>query len=211
MESTDYTSKSMSNNTQVDSKLQKRYLLSKVYNMAASVNVAVIMMNPKVKNENQYDEVLENVLTCIEKNEKNALNQINIVNLFPFVTEDLSAMEQQIQTTDLHKNKQIIENLVTIKKVIKNANKIVLAWGNPTPGFSENYYKTAIADVYHMIRMFNKIEDCYVFSILETNNPLNTNENPFHPKEGTIIELNQIKLLWMENNVLKINVKNFPY
>lgn len=206
MDRTTIESVGVSINTQFNRRIQRRYVWKKVYNEASTVKVSVIMMNPKVKDEKQCDKVLEKVLTFIEVSENNELNQLNILNLFPFIAENLSGMEQSMQVTNLHKNIEIKENLATIKNVVKNADKIIFAWGSLTPGLSEAHFKTAIADIYHMIRMFNKTENCYVFSIVETNNPLNSDGNPFHPIEGTINGLNHIRQLWMENNTLKINV-----
>ncbi|MBQ0138425.1 MAG: DUF1643 domain-containing protein [Kurthia sp.] len=179
--------------------LCQRYLLEVSFSHEITTNIAVILMNPKNNILTEKDDILKKVEGFLQQKEYPAVPKINFTNLFPFVKNRIKELNTQLAANDLHQMAEFKKNLAMMKSVIKSADKIILAWGSLPDELSKQKFQTAIADVYHLLRMFNKTENCYVFSIKEKNALLDEEGNPFHPNQGTLESLQPIENLWMEN------------
>lgn len=182
--------------------LQQRFLLEIQYEKEAAGNIAVILMNPKNDEIIATDDVLNQIENLLGQSKYPTLQSVKVVNLFPFIEQKTTQLSAQISIVDLHQLNEFKQNLAMIKSVLKSADKIVLAWGSLTEYISNQKLQIAIADVYHLIRVFNKLENCYVFSLVGVDERLDNEGNPFHPIQGEINGIIPIEKLWMENNCL---------
>lgn len=186
--------------------LKNRYLLKSIINEHAEKKIAIIMINPKSIHEIKEDTILENAIAYFTEQLEGNIKEVNVVNLFPFKEDNMDFLGEYLAGRDMHKFMAIKYNLHMMKLVIKQSDEIHLAWGDMPGDFAVTHFQTAVRDVYHLIRVFNKEKNCYIFNLKNHESLLNKSGTPFHPKQGEIIGTKKIKKMWIENNELKLNI-----
>lgn len=187
---------------------RNRFLLKSIINEQATRKIAIIMINPKSIDEAIDERGLENTIAYLTRETEEQIKEINIVNLFPFYEEPLDKVMEYLEGVDMNKFMTLKYNLHMLKLVIKQVDEIYLAWGDEPEGFSNEYFRMAVRDVYHLIRVFNKEKNCLVFSLKDVDSLLNPSGTPFHVNQGEVVGSYRIEKMWIEGSQLKLDIND---
>jgi len=187
--------------------LQQRYLLKSINDADGLKKVAVIMMNPKLQDEHFTDPVVDHIVEFLKTHIKENIAEVNIVNLFPFREDHLNRLDDYFLGKNMREFESIRQNLHMIKRIIKEMDYIILAWGSLRDQFSELHYLNSIRDIHHLLRVFQKEQNCFVFSLEGEMDGVNSDGQPFHPREGILAGIRRVNMMYMENGklILRIN------
>lgn len=187
--------------------LQQRYLLKAINDENGLKKVAVIMMNPKLQDENFTDPVVDHTVEFLKAQIKETIAEVNIVNLFPFREDHLNQLDDYFLGKNMREFESIRQNLHMIKRVVKEMDYIISAWGSLRDQFSELHYLNSIRDIHHLLRVFQKEQNCFVFSLKGVADGVNSDGQPFHPREGPLAGIRRVNMMYMENGklILRIN------
>lgn len=188
--------------------MKNRYLLKVILNDNANVNeeALVIMLNPRKQSNLVQDTIIKDISQLFSKKE-NSMRAVNIMNLFPFEEDEIEALHAYLNGRDMRKFMAIKHNLAMLRLAVKKADKIILAWGDVPENFVQAHYQTAIKDVYHLLKIFRKEKNCFVFSLKDKLDLVHQNGHPRHPREGSIDSLKKIVDLWIENAHLTLVIE----
>ncbi|MBW3699331.1 hypothetical protein C2U27_03460 [Bacillus aerophilus] len=121
-----------SDNTQIQNKLWKRYLLRVRTLKENDIKYTFLLMNPSAAVRNKSDRTVNKVI-------KDAFNDgagiVDVVNIFPFYetnSKKLGKVLDKISDTDLDIiQKENLEKIkLSIKSSIKSGGKVICGWGN---------------------------------------------------------------------------------
>lgn len=177
---------------------EERYLLKAIRDPEVDKAVTVIMLNPTKTEEVLADPVVQKAVHYFP----NQVGEVNIINLFPFRENHIHQLDEYMKGQNMRDFSIIKQNLHMIKLAIKDADEIILAWGSLPDGFSAIHYDTCIRDIVHLIRIFHKTNQCYVFEIEGQESLLTWDGHPHHPREGKIQGLQHVSELCIEDGRL---------
>lgn len=177
---------------------KERYLLKAIRDPKVEKIVTVIMLNPTTTEEALADPVVKKAVSYFP----HQVGEVNIVNLFPFRENHINRLDEHMKGKNMRDFSIIKQNLHMIKLAIKDADEIILAWGSLPDGFSAVHYNTCIRDIMHLIRVFHKTTQCYVFEIEGQQSLLTVDGHPHHPREGKIKNLQHVSELCIEDGKL---------
>lgn len=164
-------------------------------------SIAVIMMNPSAADAYCSDDTVNKVIKALSKISK----IIYILNLFPFYEPD------SIKLGDLVKKKNNIQivsqNEVAITQAIKNANKIIFAWGDVPKGLPAKLHNERVKSVIEIVESYNKKNSLYVFNYIQNNDLkfISKKKRPLHPSRKNIHSLKKVKSYYFSRGLLHLD------
>ena len=163
-------------------------------------NTVVIMMNPSAADANYSDDTVNKVIHALSS----ISQRIYILNLFPFYEPDSKKLGNLVQKKN---NSQINnQNEVAISKAIKNADRIIFAWGDVPKGLSAKLHNERVKAVIKIIEMQNKGNLLYVFNYGREKflKFISKKKRPLHPSRKNIHSLKGIKSYYFSRGLLHL-------
>ncbi|MFC5733414.1 DUF1643 domain-containing protein [Cytobacillus gottheilii] len=160
----------------------------------------VIMMNPSAADANNSDETVNKVIKAL----RTISETIYILNLFPFYEPNSKKLGDLVKKkTNIH---IVNQNKVAISQAIKNADKIIFAWGDVPKGLSAKLHNERVKSVIDIVNLYNKENCLYVFNYIQKNKLkfISKKKRPLHPSRKNIHSLKSIKSYYFRRSLLNL-------
>lgn len=160
----------------------------------------VIMMNPSAADAYNSDETVNKVIKAL----RTISETIYILNLFPFYEPNSKKLWDLVKKkTNVH---IVNQNEVAISQAIKNADKIIFAWGDVPKGLSAKLHNDRVKSVIDIVNFYNKENCLYVFNYIQKNNLkfISKKKRPLHPSRKNIHSLKIIKSYYFRRGLLNL-------
>lgn len=180
-------------NITCSSKMQVRCVLKIpiLNSIKKSKKALVVMMNPSKADKNESDLTVNKIIKFLSKNKFASV--VTICNLFPFYESESTDLGSLISPNKEYKNfeNQLKKNRREINKQVKDADVIILAYGDCPGGLSIKIHRKEVAELFNNLLNKNNI---YVFGYEGLESFHTVDNNPYHPsKKGNIISKKRAK------------------
>lgn len=160
----------------------------------------VIMMNPSAADAYNSDETVNKVIKAL----RTISETIYILNLFPFYEPNSKKLGDLVKKkTNVH---IVNQNEVAISQAIKNADKIIFAWGDVPKGLSAKLHNERVNSVIDIVNLYNKENCLFVFNYIQKKNLkfISKKKRPLHPSRKNIHSLKSIKSYYFRRGLLNL-------